>query len=69
MEAQPSYYNTEDGGNNQSAMAESYGSQMVCSGTGRNPSEQVMQTSHYALDKRKQQNIGEIDIFVRLQLL
>lgn len=41
MEAQVP--NTEDGGNNQSAMAESYGSQIVCNGAKRNSSEQAMQ--------------------------
>lgn len=53
MEAQVSYNNTEDGGSNQLAMAESYGSQMVCSGTSRNSSEQAMQISHHVLDTGK----------------
>lgn len=66
MEAQLSYSNTEDSGNNQSAMAESYRSQMVCSGTRRNSREQAMQISHHVLDKGKWQNIGEIEILVRL---
>lgn len=66
METQLSYSNTEDSGKNQSAMAESYGNQMVCSGTRRNSREHVIQISHHILDKGKWQTIGEIEISVRL---